>query len=118
MPVSYATTYDFDRDATTFRKYYDNIAMILDRMEEEAETVSVSSDRIMMDQTKPNVLHLFCRNISLVAIDAEKSVYDSLLRIMKKLSSDHLADLDTVVEGSSPFYRVVQLNFTPEMDVF
>ena len=70
-----------------------------------------------MDKTKPNVLHLFCRNISLVAIDAEKSVYDSLLRTMKKLSSD-LADLDTVVKGSSPFYRVVQLNFTPEMDVF
>ena len=79
---------------------------------------SASDRTIWMDKTKPNVLHLFCRNISLVAIDAEKSVYDSLLRIMKKLSSDHLADLDTVVEGSSPFYRVVQLNFTPEMDVF
>ena len=45
MPVSYATTYDVDCDATTFRKYYDNIAMILERMEEEAETVSVSSDQ-------------------------------------------------------------------------
>ena len=100
MPVAYAfeATYDVDRQATTFRKYYDNLALILDRMEVEAKTVEVSTDK-----TKPNILHVFCRNVSLVAIDHEKSVYDSLLRIMKKLSPN-IADLDTVIEGSSPFF--------------
>ena len=33
---------------------------------------------------------MFCRNVSLVAIDAERSVYDSLLRVVKKLHSDNL----------------------------
>ena len=37
------------------------------------------------DVKKPNVLHVFCRNVSLVAIDPERSVYESLLRVVKKL---------------------------------
>ena len=118
MPVAYAfeASYDVDCQATTHRKYYGNIAMILDKMEEEAsaflwkEEINrlVLKKRIITDATKPNVMHVFCRNISLVAIDAEKSVYDSLLRVMKSMVRlvPNLAELDTVVEGSSPFFSL------------
>ena len=109
VPVAYAfeATYDVDRQATTYRKYYDNIAIILNRMEEEAENEAekVWKPSLSSDTTKPNVLHVFCRNVSLVAIELEKSVYASLQRIMKKLSPDP-GDLDTVIGGSSPFFSL------------
>ena len=39
IPLAYAleASYDVDHHATTHRKYYDNLALILNRMEEEAD---------------------------------------------------------------------------------
>ena len=101
MPVAYAfeASYDADHHATTRRKYYGNLTAILTRMEEEARE---ATSGLTVDKTKPNFMHAFCRNVSLVAIDRERSVYKSLLRIMKRLSPD-FADFDTVSGGSSPF---------------
>ena len=106
IPLAYALEASYDvgarpGQATTYRKYYDNLALILNKMEEEADKLS----GFPSDVKKPNVLHVFCRNVSLVAIDAERFVYESLARVVKKwrpLSS--LGGLDTVVDGSSSFF--------------